>query len=247
MKDAKNVHEKASRSGPSGTSTPDAARPRPRSRGICPDHGRPLLSAARHRRRRAGEVPRLRAGLGRWSALPSIYERSLRLRRGSRRPSAGSATNRRWASSRRRCGGRTRRGGLGRPGHRRLPGPLASRRCSARPRRSRSAERGDDQKKVYDRVQPEIIKVVQGISGEKYPTMKEFASGGIGRPRLQEESARRDRTRNPGRRPGRSRRCSWSNCSSGRTWARARQQRRVGRRVSAGDADRGPRGPRPRH
>lgn len=34
---------------------------------------------------------------------------------------------------------------------------------------------GDDQKKVYDRVQKEMLRVFQGVSGEKYPSMKEFA------------------------------------------------------------------------
>ncbi len=54
---------------------------------------------------------------------------------------------------------------------------------------------GDDQKKVFDRVQTEILKVVQGLSGEKYPTVKELAywwqkhSAGF-----KEESAKRDRT-----------------------------------------------------
>lgn len=34
---------------------------------------------------------------------------------------------------------------------------------------------GDDLKKVYDRAQKEMIRVVQGISGEKYPSIKELA------------------------------------------------------------------------
>jgi hypothetical protein len=34
---------------------------------------------------------------------------------------------------------------------------------------------GDDQKKVLERAQKEMIRVVQGIAGEKYPSMKELA------------------------------------------------------------------------
>ncbi len=54
---------------------------------------------------------------------------------------------------------------------------------------------GDDQRKLYDRVQAEILKVVQGLSGEKYPTVKELAywwqkRGGA----FKEEAAKRDKT-----------------------------------------------------
>lgn len=54
---------------------------------------------------------------------------------------------------------------------------------------------GDEQKKVYDRIEKEVVKVVQGLSGERYPTVKELAYWWQKRgASFREESAKRDRT-----------------------------------------------------
>lgn len=54
---------------------------------------------------------------------------------------------------------------------------------------------GDDTKKLYDRAQKEMLRVLQGISGEKYPTIKELAywwqKHGTS---LKEETAKREQT-----------------------------------------------------
>lgn len=56
------------------------------------------------------------------------------------------------------------------------------------------ASAGDDAKKVYDRAQKEMIRVLQGISGEKYPTIKELAYWWQKRgASLKEESAKREK------------------------------------------------------
>lgn len=53
---------------------------------------------------------------------------------------------------------------------------------------------GDDAKKVYDRAQKEMIGVLQGISGEKYPTIKELALWWQRRgASLKEESSKREK------------------------------------------------------
>jgi len=53
---------------------------------------------------------------------------------------------------------------------------------------------GDDQKKVYDRAQKEMIRVLQELSGEKYPTIKELAYWWQKRgAALKEESAKREK------------------------------------------------------
>ena len=53
---------------------------------------------------------------------------------------------------------------------------------------------GDDARKVYDRAQKEMIGVLQGLSGEKYPTIKELAYWWQKRgASLKEESAKREK------------------------------------------------------
>src|SRR5436190_752741 len=57
-----------------------------------------------------------------------------------------------------------------------------------------AAGAGDDARKVYDRAQKEMIGVLQGLSGEKYPTIKELAYWWQKRgASLKEESAKREK------------------------------------------------------
>ncbi len=59
----------------------------------------------------------------------------------------------------------------------------------------------DDLKKVFDRVQPELLKGIQKISGEKYPTLKEFQIWWDKRgPKLREEWAAKEKVRASGKR-----------------------------------------------
>jgi hypothetical protein len=59
----------------------------------------------------------------------------------------------------------------------------------------------DDVKAVIDRVQPEILKAVQKLSGEKYPTVQELSLWWQKRgPKFREESAAKEKARASGRR-----------------------------------------------